>query len=197
MLAIGGMALMLVFGIGARATETGFRLGRTALSEADGAVAIDTYRAVIEGLAISPADIPPETFGMSVIEVSPTRVTGDVVLARDTVCGLAGPVRDLRLEIRLVGDGAEVVCSHAGSDPTVLLRAERPLYFSASEDGAAWTPDWTNALDAPVFDEDSLTLGRDRRLFVRLSDETGGVEIVAFARSGRASLYFLRQGELF
>lgn len=197
MLAVGGMAMMLVFGIGARATETGFRLGRTALGEADGAVAIETYRTVIEGLAISPADIPPTAYGMEPVEVSPTTVRGDVVLVRDTICGEAGPLRALHLEIREVGAGAEVICGSSGREPVVLLRAETPLSFSASEDGVEWTSDWTSHLDAPIFDEESMVMGRERRLFVRLSDERGEMEIVAATRSGRPNLYFLRQGEIF
>ena len=53
-LAIGGMALAVIFSIGIKAGDTGFSLGRRAMSVADADVAISDLRAIIRSLSLRP-----------------------------------------------------------------------------------------------------------------------------------------------
>ena len=194
-LAIGGMAMMLVFGIGARATETGFRLGRTALAAADDAVSTESYRALIEGLVLAPGNAVPATYRLEPVYVAETFVTGDAVLSRGTACAPAGPVRGLRLEIQPVeGGGSQLACSRAGSDDAViLLTSDEAMTFSVSFDAQTWLTGWTNDIELPVATGEDVLVMTEQKLWVRLTDETGQVDVVGMASSGRPANYYVRE----
>ena len=192
MLTISAMALMLVFSIGSRATETGFRLGRSALSQADRAVALDALRVVIDGLVITPSGIAPDVLRATAIYGTPDRLQGDAVLARSTACSGAGPARSVTIEIRRLDAGSEVICSLGQTEPVILLSMEVPLAFSYSLDGVNWSPNWTNADETSSTSEDFNTILRDRRLLVRLAAPDGRFELISAARSGRPQLFTSR-----
>lgn len=192
-LAIGGMAMMLVFGIGARATETGFRLGRTALGAADASVSTESYRALVEGLVLAPGNVVPASYRLTPVNITATRISGDAVLARGTACAPAGPVRDLSLDIVPDEAGSALVCGRPGHEPVVLLRSPRPMTFAASEDGEVWQDIWTNDIEAPVMTGEETPEMYERRLWVRLSDDLGGLDLVGMARSGRPANYYVRE----
>lgn len=195
-LAIGGMAMMLVFGIGSRATETGFRLGRTALGRADATISTESYRSLVEGLVLAPKNGSPETFRVKPVTGAATALEADAVLARGGACAPAGPARDLRLQIvEGVADDRpqwRLQCAVGQREPVTVLSSPSALAFSYSEDGVAWSDVWTNDVDIAIADDGTLPLLTEQRLFVRLTNADGAIEVVGMARSGRPALYFAR-----
>lgn len=53
-LAIGGMALAVIFSIGIKAGDSGFSLGRRAMSVADADVAVSDLRSIIRSVSVRP-----------------------------------------------------------------------------------------------------------------------------------------------
>src|SRR5688572_1256929 len=104
-LVVAGMALMLIFAVATRATQQGFRLGRLALDSADAEVAEETFRDLVAGLEVSPWPPAPARSGAPRFEGGPDGFQGPAVLARGGVCGPAGPVGPLRLEIQRIAAG--------------------------------------------------------------------------------------------
>lgn len=103
-LAIGGMALAIIFSIGVKAGDTGFGLGRRAMSAADSDVAASDLRTLIRSLALR----PPDTFlgGLDQPVVGdPIRLEGDVVIERATQCAPQGWAGRLVLAVERRGTG--------------------------------------------------------------------------------------------
>ena len=193
MLTISAMALMLVFSIGSRATETGFRLGRDALGQADRSVAIDSLRTIIDGFMVTPSGIRPDVLRIPAVEGAADRLSGDVILTRSTLCAPAGPARDLTLEIRPLDGGSQVLCAVGQGEPVVMFATDTPIAFAYSEDGTVWSAAWSNADEAETGETDEFgALLRDRTLLVRLAADDGRFELIAAARTGRPQLFTSR-----
>ena len=181
-LAITAMTLSLLFSMASRGVDAGFRIGRSALDQADRSIETETLRSLLESLRLpllgiieDPAEMPSG---------SETQFSGLASLIRPTPCGPRGKYGRLTLEIEAGGDGSTLTCSINDGEPVVVLRHPGTLVFSYSDDGDQWSPVLGGGDLSAVQDEDSLTV-RERRLFVRLADVAGAFDVIGRASSGR------------
>lgn len=178
-LAIGGMALAVIFSIGMKAGDAGFALGRRAMSAADADVAISDLRSIIRSLSVRPPAAIMEGVDLPLVG-APERLEGEAVMERATGCAPQGWAGRLVLTIE-VQDGRRVVMCEAAGRRTPLLPLPHggQASLSYSQDGQTWAP----AFETPrerVLGEEGM---RSARLFVRLN---GGpdVDVVEVASSG-------------
>lgn len=186
-LAVGGMALAIIFGIGISAGDAGFALGRRALSAADGDIANGDLRTIIRSLSISPVALRRPDDRQIVGEA--TRIEGEVVMERGTACAPQGWSGLLTLTVEGEGPTRALVCRGAREARLIPLPRGAPA-FAYSTDGLAWTPRFST-LDQ-VADQDGTV--RSTRLWVRFSAPPV-VDIVETAASGRPELWIRRVDE--
>lgn len=197
-LVISGMALLLIFSVGLRATETGFRLGRGALSLADRSIQADAYRRIVEGFALVPMTGIPSVLRLAPVSGDKDSLTGDAILSVNTTCAPAGPAAAISLEILPIEEGGSaLMCTAGEGDSVELVRSRRPLALAYSEDGIAWTESWTNDRGPFRSVPEMKNAGREQRLYVRLSSDDGSIEVTALARSGRPEAIYVRDGSLY
>lgn len=143
-LAIGGMALAIIFTIGTKAGDTGFNLGRRAMDASESDISTSDVRALIRSIALR----PPATFraeGDVPMLGSPERFEAEVVMERANQCGPSGWTGRLVLAIAVDGRLSRLTCE-AGDRRHVLIEMDSgPAAFSYSRDGRSWGPTYTNA----------------------------------------------------
>lgn len=183
-LAITAMTLSLLFSMTGRGVESGFRIGRRALDQADRTLAVETLRTLLQSPRIQPLGILPNPERMAMGDQR--SFSAIMVLTRPTPCGGRGVSE--RLRITLEGDDArtQVLCARGGEAPRLVLDQPGRLEFSYSPDGVNWSSELADEADGADLDEDARI--RERRLFVRLADHGGSFEIVARSSSGRPEL---------
>ena len=178
-LAVSGMALAIIFSIGVKAGDSGFALGRRAMSAADRDVAIEDTRSIIRSIDVRPA----RTFLSGVDRPfvgTPERFEGDAVMERATSCGPAGWAGRLVLVVEQEATGRALVC-RAGALKTVLLRTSHlGATLSYSNDGRLWMTSLTN-LPADGAGFRDLTAAT---LYVRFNGGPG-TDVLDVAFSGR------------
>ena len=185
-LAITGLALTLVFSIGSRASETGFRLGRRALGVADTEISTDSFRSLVEGIVLPPFDMPvDETTASQAFHGDAQTLTGALVAPRATACSEAGPEGRVTLTIGTSGSHTALLCSVQGR-PAVMIAdlGLKPARFSYSTDGLNYADSW-NALPGPPATGMPGPNAQFRRVFVHLANDDGTVQAVALASTGR------------
>ncbi len=142
-LAVSGMALAIIFSIGVKAGDSGFALGRRAMSAADLDMAAEDTRSIIRSIDVRPA----RTFAPGVDRPfvgTPERFEGDVVMERATSCAPAGWAGRVVLAVERVSTERALVC-RAGTRETILLRTSDPsAALSYSTDGRVWMARMTN-----------------------------------------------------
>ena len=194
MLIIGAMALILVFGVGGKANETAFRLGRRALLTADSRLAGDSLGAIISGVVLAPADQgtgAADGFAGRRFVGVPAGFRTDVIMDVATPCAPAGSIADLRVELVRARGGVILTCRVGEGAPIALLDlGDRPASFSYSLDGLTWTDGWS---ERQGFGLSPTATPHERRLYVRLASSDGSVEIVGRASSDRPELQAQRQ----
>lgn len=176
-LAIGGMALAVIFSIGIKAGDTGFSLGRRAMSVADADVAISDLRSIIRSISVR----PPASIIDGVdhpIFAAPDRLEADVVMERATGCAPQGWAGRLTLSFRTQGEPT-LMCQ-AGDRTVTLLTLPKGVeaFFAYSENGEVWGPTY----EAPKALATRMEGMRSRQFFMRL--KAGPVDIVESASSG-------------
>lgn len=177
-LAIGGMALAIIFSIGLQAGDSGFSLGRRAMAAADSDIASSDLRAVIRSLAVR----PPAMFAPEIdepIRGQASRLEGDLVMERATQCGPRGWSGRLVLAIEPRGPGRALVCEAADRRATLITSRSADMAFSYSEDGVVWSDQWTNAPTG----RDSVETQPPIKVYVRLKADAA-TDIVESASSG-------------
>ena len=178
-LAIGGMALAIIFSIGVKAGDTGFSLGRRAMSAADLDVSVSDARTLIRSIALR----PPETFNAAVdrpLSGAPDRLEADVVMERATQCAPQGWTGRMVLTVQRQ-DGQGLLTCQAGGDPTTLITTSDPTArLSSSTDGLTWSDAYASATRAEANEDGQM---RSIRLFVRF--QGGAVDVLEAAGSGR------------
>lgn len=180
-LAIGGMALAVIFSIGIKAGDTGFSLGRRAMSVADADVAISDLRAIIRSISVRPTATIVEGVDQPIV-AGPDRLEADAVMERATGCAPQGWAGRLTLTIERQGAERVLMCQ-AGSRKTPILtlpRGSAAAAFSYSPDGANWVSVFETSR-VPLSDLESL---RSQSLWVRLHAGQA-FDIVDMATSGR------------
>lgn len=180
-LAIGGMALAVIFSIGIKAGDTGFSLGRRAMAVADADVAISDLRSIIRSISLRPTAMIIEGVDQPVI-AGPLRLEADAVMERATGCAPQGWAGRLTLTIETQGAERVVMCQ-AGPRKTPIMtlpRGSAAAAFSYSSDRAAWV----SAFESPKAPSNDTESFRSQSLWVRLR---GGptLDIVDMAASGR------------
>jgi hypothetical protein len=187
MLAVAGMALMLIFAVATRSSQAGFRLGRNALAVADRRLADDGFRALVAGLEIAPRPADPVRLRLAPFEGRADGFSGSAVLAHAGPCAAAGPVNPIEIAILRTAAGDQLLCRAGGVRAVLLDLPGRRLRLAYSEDGRSWSDRWS---DRPAFIGSAVTAQRrSRRLFVRLSSTDGRFEIIAEAPARRSELF--------
>ncbi|MNU77133.1 type II secretion system protein [uncultured Brevundimonas sp.] len=179
-LAIGGMALAVIFSIGIKAGDTGFSLGRRAMSVADADVAISDLRAIIRSLSARPTATIIEGVDRPILAAS-DRLEADAVMERATGCAPQGWAGRLTLTIEIQGEARVLMCQ-AGPRKTPIMSLPRgaAAAFSYSTDRMIWTPVFESP-NAPSNDAKSF---RSHSLWVRLNAGPT-LDVVDLAASGR------------
>lgn len=188
MLVISGTALMLIFAVGVKASQAGFRLGRGALGVADREVADDSFRTLVSGLMIAPAPADPVRLHLAPFDGRADGFDAGAVLSRGGGCAGAGPVQPLQVRIERTATGDLITCrTNQGRSVLFDLQGKRAA-FAYSEDGRSWSERWT---DRPPFTAASTVAvqRRSRRLFVRLASTDGKFEIVATTPAARPEAF--------
>lgn len=187
-LAIGGMALAIIFTIGTKAGDTGFSLGRRAMSVADSDIAISDLRSILRSAVVRPdrafvEDVDRPTTG------SASRLETDVVFERANQCGPRGWAGRLVLTIQTGAGQNQLVCEAAGRTTVLVDLKAATGAFSYSTDGRTWTPDYVSG---PVRSEDFEVI-RSKTLWVRFISPTTG-DVIESSGSG-APQYWLRAAD--
>lgn len=180
-LAVGGMALALVFSIGTKAGDTGFSLGRRALDAADADIAQADVRSILASFLLRPpATVLPDVDRP--LEGDAARLSGEVVLRRSTACGPRGWHGELILTIEDASDGTVVLACQTGSKKVVLIRLPRgSADFQYSTDGADWSESFSSDpenFERPL-EEDYLNL------HIRFAAQDDEIDIIERLTSGR------------
>ncbi len=151
-LAIGGMALAIIFSIGVKAGDTGFSLGRRAMTAADADIATSDLRSIFRSIALRPS----RTILAGVdrpVSGSALEIDTDVVMERSTQCAPQGWAGRMALKIEPRGSGAVLTCTAAGATRVLIDLAENQAAFSFSIDGQTWAATYTNVLVEETQDE--------------------------------------------
>lgn len=163
-LAIGGMALSIIFSIGIKAGDTGFGLGRRAIAAADSDLSYSDVRTLIRSLALRPAGNFNRTLDKPLIG-SPERMVSDVVMERGTQCAPQGWAGRMTLEIIPRGANERVlICEAGGRRTTLMVLPTQTATLSYSTDGVTWSPVISTE---PPLDHDPSSL-RAIQVWVRL-----------------------------
>jgi prepilin-type N-terminal cleavage/methylation domain-containing protein len=177
-LAIGGMALAVIFSIGVKAGDTGFRLGRRAMAVADVDIASSDTRSLIRSIAVR----PPETFNPAIdrpIDGTPERLEADIVAERATQCAPLGWSGRLVLSVETVGTERRLVCQAGEQRAVLLTTTDRAAALFYSVDGIEWTDAYRSATERLVGEGNM----RSVRLYVRFRG--GAIDVMDGAGSGR------------
>lgn len=177
-LAIGGMALAIIFSIGVRAGDSGFRLGRRAMAVADTDIAISDTRTLIRSIVVR----PPETINDQVdipIEGRADRLEADIVAERANQCTPLGWSGRLSLSIETAGAERRLVCEAGGRRAVLLTTTDRDSALSYSTNGTDWIESYRSPPRQEVRDGGIKSTG----LFVRFRG--GVIDLVEHAESGR------------
>jgi len=177
-LAIGGMALSIIFSIGIKAGDSGFAIGRRAMAAADADVANSDVRAIFRSFLIRPAVTVREDVDLP-FEGEPRRMEGDVVMERATQCASQGWAGRMVLEISPVeGGGSALVCQAGERRATLLTFRDEGADFAYSRDARTWQPQIVTTTRRPLDAE-----LRSEHLFIRLGSASAG-DIIDVAASG-------------
>ena len=177
-LAVGGLALAVIFSIGTKAGDTGFKLGRGAMAAADRDVAVGDVRATVRSIALR----PPAAFQPDIdrpMDGQAQRLEAEVVMERATQCAPQGWNGRLVLEIAVEGSERVLTC-RAGDRPRtrLMVLGAGQAGFTYSTDGQSWAPAYANTPqprgEGPLLPVD---------LWVRLS--TPDLDVVELASSGQ------------
>lgn len=189
-LAIGGMALAVIFSIGIKAGDTGFALGRRAMSVADADVAISDLRSIIRSISLRPPISILDGVDQPIV-AGPERLEADAVMERATGCAPQGWAGRLILSLETQGSERMLMCQ-AGARKTPIMTLPRGASgaFSYSVDGATWGPSFETPPRAPV----SMDNLRSQSLWVRLNAGPQ-MDVVDLAHSGQPAQWIRPDAE--
>lgn len=142
-LAIGGMALAIIFSIGVRAGDTGFGLGRRAMAAADLDMSLSDLRVLLRSAALRPRRAFQDGDRPFVGEAN--RLETDVVMERATQCAPQGWAGRMVLTLEARGGEQVLTCQAAGRRVRLIAARGPQAAFSYSTDRRTWGPAYTNA----------------------------------------------------
>lgn len=155
-LAIGGMALAIIFSIGTKAGDTGFSLGRRAMAAADTDLATSDLRSILRSVLVRPRlgfipdlDTP--------VEGAIDRLEADVVMERATQCAPQGWSGRLTLRFNPADGGQALVCE-AGrrSSRLALLRGQNARFAYSTDAGQTWSDTYSDRPQGSASENDLL-----------------------------------------
>ena len=183
-LAISGMALAIIFSIGVKAGDTGFGLGRRAMSAADLDLAVSDLRSLLRSFEIRPVDTFVDGVDQPLVG-TPDRLEGAAVMERATQCAPQGWAGHLVLAVEGEGESRVLVCQ-AGTQRAVLFElGAAPAAFSYSVD----TTTWSNAYENRRATVPSEAGARSQTLYVRF-EAPPVTDVVERATSAQPSRWF-------
>ena len=182
-LAISGMALAIIFSIGVKAGDTGFSLGRRAMSAADVDIAASDLRSILRSFALRPSLLFLDGVDEPILGTA-NRLEGDVVMERATQCAPLGWSGRLMLEIEPDGAGQSLTCSANGKKVTLLTTRGDNASLTYSRDGQVWTRAYTNKIE----NRSEEALPRSDKVWVRFAARPE-VDIVDLIESSRPELW--------
>lgn len=141
-LAIGGMALAVIFSIGIKAGDTGFALGRRAMNAADLDISVNDVRVIFRSTVLMPARAFQVEVDRPVIG-SADELEMDVVMERANQCAPQGWAGRLKLRIESSPEGRALFCI-LGTRRIKLLPASAESSFSYSTDRTSWSSSFTS-----------------------------------------------------
>ncbi len=188
-LAIGGMALAIIFTIGVKAGDTGFGLGRRAMAAADSDVATSDLRSIIRSVAVRPSETFLPEIDQPVIGTA-SRLEADVVMERATQCAPQGWAGRLVLAIETRGGEQVLTCSADGRATDLIRFAAAPAVFSYSTDGRTWASTYTDLAPGPR----SFGALKSQAVWIRFA-AASAVDVVEMAASGRPEAWIRRDAD--
>lgn len=179
-LAIGGMALAVIFSIGLKAGDTGFALGRRAMAAADTDVAVNDLRVILRSFDLRPPQLIADGVDRPIVGTS-DRLEGQVVLEQATGCGPQGWAGHLVLTIEPLNGGRALYCKAGNREvPLITWNGNQRPHFSYSPDAQTWL----EAFATPSARTELIETVSSETLWIRLAS-TPGAEIVEQVHSGR------------
>lgn len=178
-LAIGGMALAIIFSIGVKAGDAGFSLGRRAMSAADLDVAVSDARVMIRSIALR----PPGTFKAEVdrpVVGRADKLEADIVMERATQCAPRGWAGRMVLTVERRGGAGLLTCEAGGDAATLITTSDPTARLSYSTDGVTWSDSYESVTQGEAADGGQM---QSIRLLVRFKG--GAVDVIDAAGSGR------------
>lgn len=185
-LAISGMALAIIFSIGVKAGDSGFALGRRAMSAADQDVSVGDVRSLFRSVSVR----PERTFRTAIdqpITGRPDRFEGEIVAERATQCAPSGWSGRLVLTVETRGAVRVLVCRAGGRVTDLLTTTDPAASLSYSRDGRTWAAAFDNTPSSRAF-EDVI---RSERLYMRFRGGRG-MDVVEMASSARPQTWISR-----
>jgi prepilin-type N-terminal cleavage/methylation domain-containing protein len=179
-LAIGGMALAIIFSIGTKAGDTGFSLGRRAMAAADTDLATSDLRTVLRSVLVRPR--AGFVVGLDTPMIGATdRLEADVVMERATQCAPQGWSGRLTLSI-VPAEGGEALVCEAGTRTSrlALMPGDGARFGYSTDAGQTWMETYT---DRPVGTLTEDDIQRSVSLWMRVSSLTG-LDVVEASSSG-------------
>jgi len=183
-LAIGGMALAVIFSIGIKAGDTGFALGRRAMSAADTDVGLQDLRSVLRSIELRPAPHVMKGIDRPFIG-TPERLEANVVMTQASACGPQGWAGRLSLSFVREGNQTRLICQ--ADQPIELLAWSDAdtAQFRYSPDGLLWNASLSTPEESPGFQEEVYS----ESLWISLS-KVDGNEIIEKVSSGDPIRWF-------
>lgn len=189
-LAVGGMALAIIFSIGTKAGDAGFKLGRGSMAAADTDIAFADLRTILRSFVLR----PPSTFLSDVDEPmvgEASRLVGDVVMQRATLCAPQGWAGRLTLVVAPIKGGKQLSCEVDGRSIPLITMPRGSGQISYSQDGADWASSYSNAparFDTP---NDVTRIN----VFIRFHGGADGIDIIEGVSSGPVERWVRNAGQ--
>lgn len=185
-LAISGMALAIIFSIGVKAGDSGFALGRRAISAADQDVSIGDARSLFRSISVRPARAFRPKVDRPLVG-SRERFEGEIVAERATQCAPAGWAGIMILTLEPRPGGRALVCRTGDRVVDLLVTRSSDAGLSYSSDGRNWVDDFDSTPSPQAMSEDL----RSQNLYVRFR-AAGDIDVVEMATSSRPETWIGR-----
>jgi hypothetical protein len=195
-LAVTGLTLGVMFSIGMKNIQAGYRLGHRAVDHANQQVSAGAVRDVINSMVVpalalssQAAEDEAETNDQNGMgdefDGAPDTLAGYIIAARDNPCLPVGGEGRITLSFKSENGRTLLICQVNGDDPVTLANLGWPdAAFSYSEDGATWTDTW-QVIRGQQVDAAATPDAEQRKVYVRIASQDGANQLVELVQSGR------------
>jgi hypothetical protein len=196
-LAVTGLTLTVMFSIGMKNIQAGYRLGHRAVDHANQQVSAGAVRDVLNSM-ITPAFNPMSQAAEQEAETNdengvgdefdgaPDTLSGYIVAARDNPCLPTGGEGRVTLSFKSDNNRTRLMCQINTDDPVVLADLGWPdAAFSYSEDGTTWSDTW-QVIRGQTVDAAAVPDAEQREVYVRIASRDGANQMIELVQSGRS-----------